>query len=361
MRQCSSAGALGTIAIALMLTHGCSSKGSGGKSDQGGTAGDSTAGGGAGGAGGAAGEAGNSGGTVSGGASGGNSNTGGTATGGMGGGKAGGSGGSKTGGAPGTSTGGSSATGGAPAMPCSANPRCDDFEKHTVGMRPGAPWQSLSSSSGALTVDNTRAYSGQKSMKFTINPGESQHIHMVHGGNGLLPARKLSVRMMAYLDDRPAGTGLHWAWIRIEGNATAESGGKNTNSDIGTGANGSGHLQVAHGAGAPGGFQDCASYSATSVPIKQWACVIFSVDADTDGALLVVNNKADEFTELIGGRTPGGGCVPGYDYTEGHWYVPPVTRVSVGFNYAHTLSVQRTLWIDDVTVSDQPLTCPAPL
>jgi len=355
---------MGTIAFALALACGCSGNPSGGKTQQGGTAGDAVASGGTGdgGAGGAAGEpANNSGGTVASGASGGNSNNGGATTGGAGGGTSGGSGGSKAGGSGGTRTGGTTGTGGIPAMPCSANPRCDDFEKHTVGMRPGAPWQSLVSGSGTLMVDNTKAYSGQKSMKLTIKPGESQPLAMVHGGNGLLPARKLSVRMMAFLDDRPTGTGLHWAWIRMEGDATAESGGKNTNSDIGTGGNGSGKLQVAHGAGAPGGFQDCASYSATSVPTKQWACIIFSVDADNDGALLVVNNKADDATEISGGRTFGGGCLPGNDYTQGHWYVPPVTRVSVGFSFAHTLSAQRTLWIDDVIVSDQPLTCPAPL
>jgi len=370
-----------SLAFALMLTHGCSSSGGDAKKPQGGNAGNTSQGGmGEGGAGGEAGD--NGGGTVAGGAAG-MSNTGGSTTGGTGGGNAGGTGGGNAGGTGGTKSGGTggtggtgtggtgtggtgTGTGGAMAMPCSANPHCDDFEKHTVGMRPGAPWTTMVSGGGTLAVDNARAYSGQKSMKLTINAGSSKTLGMVHSGNGLLPAKTLSVRMMAYLDGRPTGTdpqtgkSVHWNWIKLEANFSTDSGGKISTGDIATGGNGAGKFQVVHGAGRPGGgFQDCASYSPDSIPLNKWVCVTFAVNADKDDAILWVNNVEEIIASINSGFTAGGGCVPGFNYTNNYWFVPPITKVSVGFNFAHTLAAQRTLWIDDVTVSDQALTCPA--
>lgn len=54
-----------------------------------------------------------------------------------------------------------------------------------------------------------------------------------------------------------------------------------------------------------------------------------------------------------------GQCVPGFNYTDGLWYIPRVERAFFGFKVYHTLSGSATAWLDDVAISTKRIGCPA--
>lgn len=125
-----------------------------------------------------------------------------------------------------SATGGQAGGATAPLSTCEA-PACDDFEKYSAGTRPGAPWSEFEvSATGGLSVDASRAFSGTRSMKFTMSPGADMVARMRHAGSGVVPGKEVFMRAMMFLEKTITGQGVfHWNLMRTEGNNSIVAGG----------------------------------------------------------------------------------------------------------------------------------------
>jgi hypothetical protein len=340
-------------AALLLLVVACSSKSDPGSSN-GGNGGESNEGGGGGAAGDTA-SKGDGGSKSSGGGGQGGSpaamGTGGVAaSGGTGGGAvaAGGAGGMKMGGAGGMNVGGAMTmpmTGGSSGMPAAAcvAPGCDDFESYNKGSRPGGGWTGFDvSGSGTLSVDDSKAYSGTKSVKMTVSPSGDIKARMSRKGPG---GNEVFVRFMYFLDKKITGQGVfHWNFSMVEGGGNY----------IVTGGNATGNT-FGHFAG---GGRDCAVHGSMPVPVGKWTCLEFHVNGKAKTAETYYNNVLDEFTQVTEGGDPlpgNSGCLAG---SGTNWNIPNPDKVNVGFIMYHDLNAGATMWIDDVVVSDKRVGCP---
>lgn len=243
---------------------------------------------------------------------------------------------------------------------CTDQGGCEDFESHTTGTRPGAPWKDFETPGGSIVVDESRAFSGKRSAKITATAGDSRVVRMWHSGNGLLPADKLYARMMVWLDAAPQGNNLHWNWIRMGGDARGESGGKLHDVTVAPGGSSTGTSWTHYGGGASGGYQDCFVRGAQKLPIGRWACVEMMANAQTNDVDIWIDGKRDDLSSVEGGApVPGiGSCVLGHDFTMGRWLIPKINRLAFGFSMAHTLTASRTMWIDEIFVGGSRVGCP---
>jgi hypothetical protein len=301
--------------------------GSGGSSSSGGTGGRPGTGGAGGSAATSGGSTGGSG-TTSGGTTGGSGETGGS---GGGAGGAGGSSGSDGAAAPDAPASGDGGAAGNPAS-C-AGKFCDDFEAFPSGAPPAGAWTTYLENNGKLSVDETRAWSGARSVHFT-HQGSMSVAMFMELRKPLLPlATPVTYgRLMYWLNKNPTGKFSHFEIVRgtgpLPGGATAQ---------LNTGAqNGKGFINYEPG--------DCSA-PATDVPFPEgkWACYQFAFDG--------TKNQITEWVEgkiAVGPTTPKGLC----------WKWPmAVDTLHIGWESYHT-PVLIDLWIDDVAVGDQPIPCP---
>ena len=101
---------------------------------------------------------------------------------------------------------------GGPAGTCAPDVLCFDFEKDTVGAKPGAPW------TGQGTIDGTKSVSGKNSL------------HVVSGGDNAFAMMKPSFfppagneyfgRVMFWVDNVPNS---HWTFVRSKGAVPGQS------------------------------------------------------------------------------------------------------------------------------------------
>lgn len=261
-----------------------------------------------------------------------------------------------------TSTGGRMAAGGAggSGLSCAELSNCDSFEAYASGSRPAGPWTAFEVSGGSLSVDETRSFgTGKKSLKISVSPGGEMLARMQHKGTGVLPAESLYMRMMVYMDEAPKGSG-HWNWMGAEGTVAAKSGGRLSNAYVGNGGNlTGGSTWMIYAAGANGGFQDCFSAASTKLPTKQWACFELYLDAKTDRALAWVNGKPDDLLSVDAAVPLAGNCVPGFDYTNGKWFIPRLEKLYFGWRMYHTLAAPAAAWLDDIAIGTTRIGCPA--
>jgi hypothetical protein len=261
--------------------------------------------------------------------------TGGTGGAGTGGGSAtGGSGGAATGGDGGSSMGGPDAgpkLDGPPASQegCSAK-FCDNFEGFAAGSQPGGVW-TIHLEKGTLAVDETRAFSGARSVKF-VNPGAPAAMFLELRGPVLPLAGNVTYgRLMYYIDKNPTGQYSHFEIVRgggpLSGTARAQ---------LNTGAE-NGKVFINY---EPG---DCSKKSNVSFPEKKWTCYQFRFDIPKNDIHEWVDNMSADDIPVA----PAGQC----------WKMPTaVDTLHIGWESYHGPGSQ--LWIDDVAVGDQPIPCP---
>jgi hypothetical protein len=269
-------------------------------------------------------------------------------TGGKGGSATGGAGGSGTGGTSGSSGGaggspaadaGSLAAADAGASPDGPPPTtegcaakfCDDFEGFAAGAQPGGNWK-IALDRGTLAVDETRAFSGQRSVKLTH--GGAPAFMFMELRQPVLPlAGGVTYgRLMYYITKNPTGQYSHFEIVRgggpLSGTARAQ---------LNTGAE-NGKVVINY---EPG---DCTKYSKVPFPEKKWTCYQFRFDLPRNDIHEWVDNMSADDIPV----TPGGGQC---------WKMPTVVdTLHIGWESYHGPGAE--LWIDDVAVSDQPIPCP---
>jgi hypothetical protein len=241
-----------------------------------------------------------------------------------------------------SSTDGSGGTGGsgnvdaadqASSMPAGCTGKfCDDFESFAAGGAPAGNWKT-SLARGMLAVDETRAFSGARSVRFTHQGAPANMF--IELRQPVLPMAGNIVygRLMYYLTKSPTGQYSHFEIVRGGGVLSGTS-----RAQLNTGAE-NGKVVVNY---EPG---DCTKYSKVPFPEKKWTCYQFRFDGTKNDIHLWVDGISVDDVPVA---PAGGGC----------WRHPmAVDTLHVGWESYHSPQPVE-LWIDDVAVGDQMIPCP---
>jgi hypothetical protein len=240
-----------------------------------------------------------------------------------------------------------------PADPCAGRLVCDDFEKGTVGAKPGAPW-SIAGNKGTALLDATRAYSGKQSVKVAIDATTSTDTYrraMLNiSGAPLVPVPGNSFygRFMIWTDRIPDAK-VHWTIAHADGpqgtlTATYNYGGM-------------GGLMANYYRNTAPKVTDCWQTKAQTFPTNAWTCVAYQYDGKNNEMRFWLDGKEIPELHVVGNTKDDSTCTEkGID---GKWYAPTFKNVSVGWeSYQHDVAGAHAAWIDDVILDDAPIACP---
>jgi hypothetical protein len=207
---------------------------------------------------------------------------------------------------------------------------CDDFENVAPGGKPGGMW-TIHLEKGTLAVDETRAFSGTRSVKLT-HPGAPAAMFMELRAPVLPLAGNVTYgRLMYYITKNPTGQYSHFEIVRGGGPL-----GGTARAQLNTGAE-NGKVFINY---EPG---DCSKKSNINFPEKKWTCYQFRFDLPKNDIHEWVDNMSADDIAIA----PAGQC----------WKMPTaVDTLHIGWESYHGPGAE--VWIDDVAVSDQPIPCP---
>jgi hypothetical protein len=222
----------------------------------------------------------------------------------------------------------------APVDPCLGRIICDDFEKATTGAAPLAPWKTQLSK-GTVLVDESRAYSGKRSVKVSVTATTAndtyRQAYLAITGAPLIPLAGNSVygRFMISTDRIPASS-VHW-----------------------TIASGSGPIGNLYAVYNYGGWQT----EAQAFPTAKWTCVGFQLDGTNNEMRFWLDGVEVPELHVLGNTKTDLTCtVKGVD---GRWLAPKFDAIKVGWeSYQHDAVGAHDAWIDDVILDDTPIACP---
>jgi hypothetical protein len=211
---------------------------------------------------------------------------------------------------------------------------CDDFEQATAGSKtPGGPWMVHLENSGALAVDETRAFSGARSVHLTHQGAPAAMFMELRQPALPLPGGVVYGRLMYWLEKNPTGQYSHFEIVRGTG---ALAGGQQA--QLNTGAE-NGKVVINY---EPG---DCTKYSKVAFPEGKWTCYQWRFDTTKNDIHEWVDGVSADDVPVM---AAGGGC----------WKAPMVLdTLHIGWESYHT-PMPVSLWIDDVAVGDQMVSCP---
>jgi hypothetical protein len=241
-----------------------------------------------------------------------------------------------------------------PADPCAGRTICDDFEMGTTGMKPGGPWQVMTNK-GTAVVDETRAYSGKRSVKVHIDATSSSDTYrramlaITKAPLIPLPDDSLYGRFMIYTDRIPDKS-VHWTIAHGDGPV---SGGLSATYNYG----GMGGLMANYYKNSTPDPTDCWQTKSQDFPTKKWSCVAFQFDGKNDEMRFWLDGVEIPELHVVGMSKSDMTCtVKGFD---GKWYAPDFKTISVGWeSYQHDAAGAHDAWIDDVILDDTPIPCP---
>lgn len=240
---------------------------------------------------------------------------------------------------------------------CPALAFCDSFEGSAVGSIPDAPWTVERRGEPTIQVDGEQAYLGQQSVKITASGRETAFLSLK--GPPLFPLADnvMYGRSMMKLDATPEQR-VHWTIIEGKG----------------TSADGSHVIEYRYGGAKPikksgvyrgsrlmanyetpkGPKTDCwhSANNKTVMPTGRWVCLAWAFDGQKSSMKLWLDGKLLDDLTVTG---VGQGCMGASD--DYAWQAPIFDQISLGWETYKEDEV-RTLWIDDVALSDRPLTCP---
>jgi hypothetical protein len=239
---------------------------------------------------------------------------------------------------------------GPPAGDCSTALLCEDFEAYPAGQAPGGPW-AVDASQGTVAVDETRAVSGTRSVRFTTEDGGGSYrrAFMSIAGAPVFPldGNVMYGRMMIWLTAAPEGS-VHWTNIQGEGDVE------------GMGFRGLSRYGGQHEGRLMANYEtygistDCWQHSDTTIPVGQWACFEWRFDGPLDEMSFWLDGAPLDDLTVMG---MGEGCI-GND-AGGYWYSPLYDTLRLGWEH-YQATPAKELWIDDVAVDIERIGCPAP-
>jgi len=261
-------------------------------------------------------------------------------------------------------SGGSGGAGGSSAGACAKALFCDDFESHAAQMEPGGAWTVQKSAAGAAAVDTTRAASGKQSVKIGTTAGPGYKSALIGYGEKLpLQSNVVYGRMMFWLEAAPTNS-VHWTFITGRGkvpgqvySAEYRYGGQQPISENGTFVG----SQLMANYETPDFYQtppvgpgtDCWFHADKKVvPVGKWACAEWKFDGPKNEMSFWLDGVELPDLHMQG---KGQGCVnQPVDYP---WTAPTFDKILVGWE-SYQDDEARTIWIDDVVISEEPIGCP---
>lgn len=263
-----------------------------------------------------------------------------------------------------SSSGGGSTSSSGGANTCEAA-FCDGFESFASGDKPGAPW-TVTENSGTVVVDQSRAFSGKQSIKFsTTGSANYKSVLIAHPDVNLLRGGSDIVygRMMFWLESAPTGD-VHWTFIAGEGpvpgqpyRASLRYGGQhpivNGGTFVGSQLMANYETPDIYATPPVGPATDCWQHSQQKVvPVGKWSCVMWSFDTANDEMRFWLDGTELADLHVI---KKGEGCVnQPMDYV---WDAPEIAKMYVGWE-SYQSDDSRTMWIDDVVIDTKPIACP---
>lgn len=245
-------------------------------------------------------------------------------------------------------TSGGSEDTGPPAGDCSTALLCEDFEAYPAGQGPAGPW-AVDTSQAAVVVDETRAVSGSRSVRFTTEDGDGSYRRAFMSVTGApvfpIDGNVMYGRMMIWLTAAPEGS-VHWT--NIQGEGDVEGMGFRGLSRYG--GQHDGRLMANYE--TSGISTDCWQHSDTTIPVGQWACFEWRFNGPNDEMSFWLDGAPLDDLTVIG---MGEGCI-GND-AGGHWYSPIYDTLRLGWEHYQATS-GKELWIDDVAVDVERIGCP---
>jgi hypothetical protein len=223
---------------------------------------------------------------------------------------------------------------------CSAR-LCEDFERYGVGAAPAGGWTLMARGGASAVVDETRAFSGTRSVLFRAPIGSSSAF-IVRGAPALpVPGNDLYGRMMVYLARSPMGE-VHWnsvcAWGKLPSGASqAYCYG--------------GHFQQFLANYRPA--NDCWKGSKTAFPTGRWSCLQWRYDGPKNQMRLWMDGAPVTQASVDGF---GEGCHEGGTTTP--WVAPVFDSLRIGWENYQSSPIAIELWIDDVAVGESAIPCP---
>lgn len=285
-----------------------------------------------------------------------------------GGGGAGGSDSAGGGDAGGGGAGGDNGTGGSDAACADTALLCDDFESYED--KPGGKWTIYTAMDGStVSIDATKAYSGGKSVKVTTPASSGDNNYksaMIKFTDDVaLPTKENVIhgRMMFLLESAPT-TDVHWTFVDGSGiipgsdfmgmpyAAQYRYGGQHPVA---------GGSQLMANYDTPGYWSDpktgpqsdCWHHANEKVvPVGEWTCVEFRFDGPKNEMRFWLNGE--ELADLKVSGT-GQGC--GNGIADFEWTAPAFDTIGFGWE-SYQADDPRTMWIDDVVISTEPIGCP---
>jgi hypothetical protein len=248
---------------------------------------------------------------------------------------------------------------------CASAIFCDGFEDAAVDVPPSGMW-TATQNNGTVRVDASRPFRGTHAVKATtlataVSGQTYKQAFIGLAGPPVIPLLddKVYGRMMFYLESVPS-TSLHWTIIDGKGlipgqdySATYRYGGQKP---VSGGSQWMANYDTTDFFGTPpkGPNTDCYQHAQGKVaPVGKWSCAEWYFDGQNNQMRFWLDGT--ELTDLAVNGT-GEGCVGqpvGYP-----WTAPTFSRLDVGWE-SYAADEERSIWIDDVVISQTQVGCPA--
>jgi hypothetical protein len=238
----------------------------------------------------------------------------------------------------------------------------DDFEAHTAGQLPGAPWSEATFKSGAvIRIDGEQAFSGRQSLH-VFTPRGAQYrrgyvaIHLKSPVPEALPG--MFGRAMIFLEEAPVALAgappVHWTLLQGEGRSADDR----YNSIYRLGVEGKDGLGLmANFETTPPVTTDCKVNSVRSLPVKRWTCVEWHLEVASNEMQFWLDGRK---VVHVAGRAGAANACRGDDL-HGEWRAPPkFDSFYIGFERYADSTNDQNLWIDDVALSKRRIGCATP-
>lgn len=234
---------------------------------------------------------------------------------------------------------------------CTGRVLCDDFESYAVGGPPGGPW-SVSTNSATLVVDDAHAVGGSRALHIVTGDASGSYRRAFASVSGApyfpLPDHEMWGRMRIYAVSLPGvGAAVHWTNVQAEGpiasmpsvTALYRYGGMNDDRWIA-------NYETS------GASSDCWRNSATAMQAGRWTCMEWHFATATNQMELFVDGARIDDAAI---DRNGDGCVSSSWTSE--WLGGQWNALRVGWEHYQTTG-SHEIYVDDVAMDVARIGCP---
>jgi hypothetical protein len=255
---------------------------------------------------------------------------------------------------------------GAAADPCAGALFCETFDQYAgvtaiADKQKLGPWHAALNMGATMGLDGVHTRSGSSALHVHIDAAATAGGRLFADGMQPIFASKpthVYGRMMMYID--PNGTSVHWTFFGVNGTAEPSSPAVGRTASYIMSSlprNNVNTYSFVYGLSAMGAdaYHDCSSQSMTAMP-SAWACVSFEMDSVARKLRMYKDGAPDPILSV---DDHGKGCVAPTAVTS-PWYGPSISQLYVGAWSFHAMNAPLDVWIDDLVVDTQPVSCPSP-